>query len=134
MSQRFTAFTLVRPFSLCTAVRVASRLSCVDTHASFAFFFLSINQRGSVYSIDEGRRGTWTEALQAHITKLQKGEGDSGEKYGYRLTGSAVADVHRTLVRGRSLFLFPAFARTHGFLRRVFYRMTYQHVLGPPIF
>ncbi|CAN0402731.1 unnamed protein product, partial [Scytosiphon promiscuus] len=59
---------------------------------------LTTHQRGSVYSIDEGRRGSWTEGLQAHITKLQKGEGDSGQKYGYRLTGSAVADVHRTLV------------------------------------
>lgn len=57
------------------------------------------HQRGGVYSVDEGRRDSWTKELQAHIDNLRRGKGESGEKFSYRLSGSAVADVHRTLVR-----------------------------------
>ena len=56
------------------------------------------HQRGSIYSLDEGRRDTWTKPLREHVDKLQRGKGESGKKYSYRLVGSAVADVHRTLV------------------------------------
>ncbi|CAN0036801.1 unnamed protein product, partial [Ectocarpus sp. 8 AP-2014] len=56
--------------------------------------------RGSGYSLDESRRDTWPKALQEHIDTLRSGEGESGKKFGYRLVGSAVADVHRTLVQG----------------------------------
>lgn len=72
-----------------------------------------------MYSIDEGRRGSWPEALQTHITKLQKGEGDSGHKYGYRLTGSAVADVHRTLVSYLLARLSLGIQKCTGTLHRV---------------
>ncbi|CAM9494186.1 unnamed protein product, partial [Ectocarpus sp. 13 AM-2016] len=62
--------------------------------------YMRIPSRGSGYSLDESRRDTWPKALQEHIDKLRSGEGQSGKKFGYRLVGSAVADVHRTLVQG----------------------------------
>lgn len=77
--------------------RTASCMPC----ASFAFG-RHPHQRGSIYSVDESRRGSWTKELKAHIDKLQAGKGESGEKFSYRLIGSAVADVHRTLVRAEA--------------------------------
>ncbi|CAM9683217.1 unnamed protein product [Ectocarpus sp. 6 AP-2014] len=62
--------------------------------------YMSIPSRGSGYSLDESRRDTWPKALQEHIDKLRSGDGESGKKFGYRLVGSAVADLHRTLVQG----------------------------------
>ncbi|CAN0390583.1 unnamed protein product [Ectocarpus sp. 12 AP-2014] len=62
--------------------------------------YMRIPSRGSGYSLDESRRDTWPKALQEHVDKLRSGEGESGKKFGYRLVGSAVADVHRTLVQG----------------------------------
>eukprot|EP00904_Undaria_pinnatifida_P010273 jgi/Undpi1/6376/HiC_scaffold_20.g08857.m1 len=62
--------------------------------------YMEIPKRGSIYSLDEGRRDTWTKPLREHVDKLQRGKGESGKKYSYRLVGSAVADVHRTLTYG----------------------------------
>lgn len=60
-----------------------------------------IYQRGKTYSIDESRRDTWADPVRELVDKLRAGEGESGEKYAYRLVGSAVADVHRVLVSTR---------------------------------
>lgn len=37
--------------------------------------------------------------MRAFVDRLRVGEGETGQKYSYRLVGSAVADVHRVLVR-----------------------------------
>lgn len=63
------------------------------------FVGILLYQRGNIYSVDEGRRDSWTKQLRAHIDNLRGGKGESGEKFSYRLIGSAVADVHHILVR-----------------------------------
>lgn len=55
-------------------------------------------QRGNIYSLDESRRDTWEDPVREYVDKLRVGKGESGWKYSYRFVGSAVADVHRTLV------------------------------------
>ncbi|CAM9861499.1 unnamed protein product [Ascophyllum nodosum] len=62
--------------------------------------YMKIPKRGSIYSVDESRRDSWPIELRAHIDRLRAGKGESGQKYSYRLVGSAVADVHRTLTFG----------------------------------
>eukprot|EP00903_Cladosiphon_okamuranus_P010382 g9821.t1 len=62
--------------------------------------YMRIPEHGSIYSVDESRRGSWTKELTTHIDNLREGKGESGEKFSYRLIGSAVADVHRTLTQG----------------------------------
>ena len=79
-------------------------------------FVLHVHQRGSIYSLDEGRRESWTKPLRGHVDKLQRGKGESGKKYSYRLVGSAVADVHRTLVSLTFSRDRPPAARTGGFM------------------
>lgn len=63
--------------------------------------------------MDEGRRESWTDELKAHINNLRGGKGESGEKFSYRLIGSAVADVHHILVRG------DTGGKTHLFVWRI---------------
>lgn len=72
------------------------------TPASVFFTKNMFTQRGSVYSLDESRRSSWTQELQSHVNNLREGKGESGQRFSYRLTGSAVADVHRTLVRAET--------------------------------
>lgn len=80
------------------------------------FFLFNAHQRGSIYSLDEGRRDSWTKPLREHIDKLQRGKGESGKKYSYRLVGSAVADVHRTLVSRAFSRDRPPAAQTGGLM------------------
>lgn len=68
---------------------------------------IRIPQRGSTYSINEGRRNTWFPQTRAYIDYLQEIDSATKRPYSGRYTGSLVADFHRTLLKG-GVFLYPA--------------------------
>lgn len=103
---KFSFFFLMLPFTF--------RPPCARPMP--AFFLFHAHQRGSIYSLDEGRRDSWSKPLREHIDKLQRGKGESGKKYSYRLVGSAVADVHRTLVSRALSRDRPPAAQTGGLI------------------
>lgn len=63
--------------------------------------------------MDQSRSESWPEPLREHIDKLQTGNGESGKKYSYRLVGSAVADVHRTVVGSVAFMKYPYESACH---------------------
>lgn len=68
---------------------------------------IRIPQRGSTYSINEGRRQEWLPPTKGYIDYLQQPEKASNRPYSARYVGSLVADYHRTLLKG-GIFLYPA--------------------------
>ena len=68
---------------------------------------IRIPQRGSTYSINEGRRNTWFSPTRAYIDYLQEADSQTKRPYSGRYIGSLVADFHRTLLKG-GVFLYPA--------------------------
>ena len=68
---------------------------------------IRIPQRGSTYSINEGRRNTWFPPTRAYIDYLQETDSQTKRPYSGRYIGSLVADFHRTLLKG-GVFLYPA--------------------------
>ena len=88
-------------------------------------FFLShenirIPSRGSIYSINEGRRNTWFPETRNYIEYVQEEDKDTGRPYSGRYVGSLVADFHRTLLKG-GVFLYPADPKnTNGKLRLMY--------------
>lgn len=61
---------------------------------------IMLPERGKIYSLNEGNRWSWDNALRDYVTAIQKGEGESGVAYTSRYIGSMVGDVHRTLLYG----------------------------------
>lgn len=88
-------------------------------------FFLShedirIPERGSTYSINEGRRNSWYPETRNYIEYIQKQDKASRRPYSARYVGSLVADFHRTLLKG-GIFLYPADPKnTNGKLRLMY--------------
>ena len=88
-------------------------------------FFLShedirIPERGTTYSINEGRRNAWFPETRGYIDALQQQDKASGRPYSARYVGSLVADFHRTLLKG-GIFLYPADPKnTRGKLRLMY--------------
>jgi fructose-1,6-bisphosphatase I len=81
---------------------------------------IRIPQRGSTYSINEGRRNTWFPSTRAYIDYLQESDSDTKRPYSGRYIGSLVADFHRTLLKG-GIFLYPADPKnTQGKLRLMY--------------
>lgn len=75
---------------------------------------IKIPQKGKIYSVNEGLSLLWDESLTRYLHKLKK------DGYKLRYVGSAVADVHRTLLKG-GVFLYPADKKNpKGKLRLVF--------------
>lgn len=68
---------------------------------------IRIPQRGSTYSINEGRRLEWYAPTKGYIDYVQQSDKATGRPYGARYVGSLVADYHRTLLKG-GIFLYPA--------------------------
>ncbi|KAJ1629404.1 chloroplast fructose-1,6-bisphosphatase [Pavlovales sp. CCMP2436] len=61
---------------------------------------ITLPPRGKIYSLNEGNRWSWDDALRDYVTAIQKGEGESKVAYTSRYIGSMVGDVHRTLLYG----------------------------------
>lgn len=74
-------------------------------------FFLSHEnircpERGSMYAINEGNHAYWPEAVRKWNAWMKKPGGAADRPYGQRYVGSAVADAHRTLLKG-GIFVYP---------------------------
>ena len=81
---------------------------------------IRIPQRGSTYSINEGRRLEWNAPTKGYIDYVQQKDKATGRPYGARYVGSLVADYHRTLLKG-GIFLYPADPKnTNGKLRLMY--------------
>lgn len=75
-------------------------------------FFLShehitIPEKGSTYSINEGNHGKWTDDVKRWATWIKGDDKAEGRPYGGRYVGTLVADAHRTLLKG-GIFVYPA--------------------------
>jgi fructose-1,6-bisphosphatase I len=68
---------------------------------------IRIPERGSTYSINEGRRNEWFPSTRGYIDYLQQSDKATKRPYSGRYIGSLVADFHRTLLKG-GIFLYPA--------------------------
>lgn len=66
-----------------------------------------IPPRGKIYSFNEANRHDWDAPLQRYIEDLQKGRGETQQRYTSRYIGSMVADIHRTLLYG-GVFGYPS--------------------------
>ncbi len=74
-------------------------------------FFLThekvqIPKRGKYYSINEGNAAYWSPELQRYVQYLKTPSEDKQRPYKLRYVGTAVADVHRTLLYG-GIFMYP---------------------------
>jgi fructose-1,6-bisphosphatase I len=63
--------------------------------------------RGKYYSVNEGNYARWTDNLKRYIDYLKTPSADNARPYSARYVGSAIADLHRTLIYG-GIFLYPA--------------------------
>lgn len=75
-------------------------------------FFLShenirVPTRGSIYSVNEGNAGLWSDGMRRWIDYLKTPDKATGRPYSARYVGSMVADFHRTLLKG-GVFAYPA--------------------------
>lgn len=75
-------------------------------------FFLShehitIPQKGSTYSINEGNCGKWPDEVKRWVSWIKEENKGEGRPYGGRYVGTLVADAHRTLLKG-GIFAYPA--------------------------
>jgi len=74
-------------------------------------FFLSHEnlrcpEQGNTYSINEGNRAYWPEPVRRWNDWIKQPGGAAARPYGQRYVGSAVADAHRTLLKG-GIFVYP---------------------------
>ena len=67
---------------------------------------LRIPRRGKYYSINEGNALNWFGGTQRYIEHLKQNDPASNRPYSLRYIGTAVADIHRTLLHG-GIFLYP---------------------------
>jgi fructose-1,6-bisphosphatase I len=90
-------------------------------------FLLSSHQikmpsRGRIYSINEGNSVNWYPGTRQYIDHLKKGDAATGRPYSLRYIGTAVADVHRTLLYG-GIFLYPADRKSPNGKLRLMYEV-----------
>jgi len=79
-----------------------------------------IPDRGHYYSINEGNTVEWLPGTRRYIDHVKKKDPSSRRPYSLRYIGTAVADVHRTLLSG-GIFLYPAdLASPNGKLRLMY--------------
>lgn len=74
-------------------------------------FFLSHEnlrcpEQGNTYAVNEGNQAYWPAAVQRWNAWMKEPGGAAPRPYGQRYVGSAVADAHRTLLKG-GLFVYP---------------------------
>ena len=67
---------------------------------------IKMPSRGAYYSINEGNYYKWDDNLRQYIDYLKTPSKDKTRPYGLRYIGSAVADIHRTLLKG-GIFIYP---------------------------
>jgi fructose-1,6-bisphosphatase I len=67
---------------------------------------VQIPKRGKYYSINEGNSVNWHPGTRKYIDWLKQNDDETGRPYGLRYIGTAVADIHRTLIYG-GIFMYP---------------------------
>lgn len=68
---------------------------------------VQIPSRGKYYSINEGNYYKWSDNLKAYVNYLKTPSPDKQRPYSARYVGSAIADIHRTMIYG-GIFMYPA--------------------------
>jgi fructose-1,6-bisphosphatase I len=77
-------------------------------------------ERGSTYSVNEGRSGQWSPGVRSFVNELKEKGDAKGNPYSARYVGSLVADFDRNLRQG-GVFLYPPDAKNpHGKLRLLY--------------
>lgn len=61
---------------------------------------------GKIYSVNHGNFFRYHEGVRKYIDNCQRRDKNNGGPYTQRYTGSMVADVHRTLIKG-GIFMYP---------------------------
>jgi fructose-1,6-bisphosphatase I len=69
--------------------------------------YLTIPQRGNVYSCNEANSEGWVTSFKDYLKALKTGQNQSQRRYAHRYVGSMVGDIHRTLLYG-GIFCYPA--------------------------
>ena len=67
---------------------------------------IRIPRKGSIYSLNEGNFGRWSEGMQRYVRYLKEDDASTDRPYSQRYIGSLVADVHRTLLYG-GIYCYP---------------------------
>lgn len=68
---------------------------------------ISVPQRGTIYSVNEGNTAYWSEEMREFVRCLKGEKATPHGPYSGRYVGSLVADFDRTLRKG-GIFLYPA--------------------------
>ncbi len=81
---------------------------------------IQIPKKSNYYSINEGNYSYWYPGTKKYIDHLKSVDEADGRPYSLRYIGTAVADVHRTLMYG-GIFAYPADQRSpEGKLRLMY--------------
>ena len=81
---------------------------------------MSVPKEGNIYSINEGYYAHFPDGIKKYIKYCQVEDDATRRPYTSRYTGSMVADIHRTLIKG-GIFMYPITAQApNGKLRLVY--------------
>lgn len=81
---------------------------------------LRVPDTGNIYSINEGNYNYFPDGVKKYIKYCQVEDKETNRPYTSRYTGSMVADLHRTLIKG-GVFIYPPTSGAHkGKLRLVY--------------
>ncbi|MCB0713308.1 MAG: class 1 fructose-bisphosphatase [Ignavibacteriae bacterium] len=83
---------------------------------------IRIPERGGYYSINEGNSSYWHEGMANYISHLKEIDPETNRPYSQRYIGTAVADVHRTLMYG-GIFLYPGDKKSPNGKLRLMYEV-----------
>ncbi|MDT3402061.1 class 1 fructose-bisphosphatase [Mucilaginibacter terrae] len=81
---------------------------------------MTVPKDGNIYSINEGYYAHFPDGIKKYIKYCQVEDDATHRPYTSRYTGSMVADIHRTLIKG-GIFMYPITAQApNGKLRLVY--------------
>ena len=81
---------------------------------------MRIPQKGKIYSINEGYYIHFPEGVKKYIKYCQAEDAKTNRPYSSRYIGSAVADIHRNLIKG-GIFIYPSTSQNpKGKLRLIY--------------
>ncbi|HVZ42146.1 MAG TPA: class 1 fructose-bisphosphatase [Candidatus Kapabacteria bacterium] len=83
---------------------------------------LRIPKRGRYYSINEGNAVNWYPGTRRYMEHLKSYDKAAGRPYSLRYIGTAVADIHRTLLHG-GIFLYPSDRKSPNGKLRLMYEV-----------
>ena len=83
---------------------------------------IRIPDHGGYYSINEGNSVYWHRGMQDYISHVKQIDKETSRPYTQRYIGTAVADVHRTLMYG-VIFLYPGDRKSPNGKLRLMYEV-----------